>query len=101
MINLDKEELMIRFPPDRNEKRTGCKIPKLNYWVIRQESVDSAGNMIVNFYANADKSFTEKYYLRKHEKLYHTSEQPERKFKCTTCDDTFMYSSHLKNHVLL
>ena len=37
-----------------------CKLPELKYWVRREESMDIAGNKIVNFYANADKSFTER-----------------------------------------
>ena len=49
----------IRFPPDENVKRSGCKVKDLNYWVMRQESDDGAGNRIVNLYANDDKSFTE------------------------------------------
>ena len=54
-----KVDVPIRFPPDKNVKRSGCKVKDLNYWVMRQESEDSAGNKIVNLYANDDKSFTE------------------------------------------
>ena len=54
-----KTDVPIRFPPDNNVKRSGCKVKDLNYWVMRQESDDGAGNRIVNLYANDDKSFTE------------------------------------------
>ena len=54
-----KVDVPIRFPPDKGLKRAGCKVKPLNYWVLRQESEDSAGNKIVNLYANNDKSFTE------------------------------------------
>ena len=48
------------FPPDLQIKRMECKLPELKYWVRREESMDIAGNKIVDFYANADKSFTER-----------------------------------------
>ena len=47
-----KVDVPIRFPPDKNVKRAGCKVKDLNYWVMRQESKDSAGNKIVDLYAN-------------------------------------------------
>ena len=54
----NKVDVPIRFPPDKRLKRAGCKVKPLNYWVMRRESQDSAGNKIVNLYANHDKSFT-------------------------------------------
>ena len=40
-------------PKDRIPRK-GCKLKTLEYWVRREESLDDAGNKIVDFYASAD-----------------------------------------------